>query len=390
MSHAADNSYKAGPDDPAHTQQQYAQIWSEIEKRVTFAKASPKPDFNPLAASDDELESFKLPPRPDARSSPYAFANWRRAMSPPLRFIPNDVFRGLVLDLKNLFTIDVSRRQRPQLASDSAELSNNWSGATIRDDLGETYDLVQGTWMVPRPYPPPPRIPGGLWSHGDFSVSVWIGLDGHDPGSLSLPQIGTTQVVSAATDTDNPSGLTVSVTAWWEWWFKDDPTSHQIDIPAALFPVQIGDVICAQLNVLNPTTVRAFIKNLSSGLVYPGFDLTPPTVTVQNPAGPVKVEGQTAEWIVERQTKPMSTAMLPFCNFGAVVFTGCNAQVVTAGGTSGDRQLQRARTIRMSDWTLPSNVDPYQPGMQNPGIIVSTPMLEGVDSVLLTYTGGSP
>ena len=331
-----------------------------------------------------------MPPRPNEQSSPHAFENWRRALSPPLVFIPNDVLERLVLDLKSLFTISVGRRQRPLLASDSGELSNNWSGAYIRDDLGETYNLVQGTWMVPRPYPPPPRVPGGPWSHGDFTASVWIGLDGHDPGSLAMPQIGTTQKVSVATDTSSLADLKVTVTAWWEWWFKDDPNAHQIDLSGSVFPVQTGEVICAQLNVLNPTTVRAFFKNQSSGLVYPPFDLIQPTVTVQNPAGPVQVEGQTAEWIVERQTKPHSSDLLPFCNFGAVLFSGCNAQVTTSAATTEDRQLQRAQTIRMADWTLPSNVDPYQPGMDNPGIIVSSAVLEGDDAVLVTYTGGTP
>jgi hypothetical protein len=385
MSQAVDDKGK-----PDRDEGPLEEVWAQINSRVSFAKESPDPGFNPLTASDQELEKFKLPPRPNAESSPHAFGNWRRAMSPPLHFIPNAELQTLVKDLKNLFRIAVRRRQRPQQASDSAELSNNWSGAYIRDDLGETYNLIQGTWMVPRPYPPPPHIPGGPWSHGDFTASVWIGLDGHEGGSLSLPQIGTTQKVCVAADTSNLADLKVKVTAWWEWWYKDDPNAHQIDLSTSVFPVQTGEVICAQLDVLNPTKVRAFFKNQSSGLVYPPFDLTEPPVTVQNPAGPVKVEGQTAEWIVERQTKQKSPDLLPFCNFGAVMFTGCNAQVITAGGTTADRQLQRARLIRMSDWTLPSTVDAYQPGMDNLGIIVSSPALVGADTVLVSYTGGSP
>jgi hypothetical protein len=390
MSQTADDKSKPDTNDADHPERLFERVWMEIAKRVTFAKASPAPGFNPLTASDEVLETFKLPPRPNAQSSPRAFENWRRAMSPPLRFIANEELEALVLDPKNLFTINARRRQRQLLASDSAQLSNNWSGAYIRDDLGETYNLIQGTWMVPQPYPPPPRIPGGQWSHGEFTASAWIGLDGTDPGSLSMPQIGTTQRVCVATDTSNPLDLDVTVTAWWEWWFKDDPNAHQIDISATVFTVQPGEVIYAQLNVLNPTTVRAFFKNQSSGQVCPPFDLIQPTVTVQNPAGPVQVEGQTAEWIVERQTKPMSPDLLPFCNFGVVMFSGCNAQVATTAGTTGDRQLQRARSIRLSDWTLPSNVDPYQPGMDNPGIIVSSPLIEGDDAVLVTYTGGTP
>jgi hypothetical protein len=379
-----DGLYKFDHDD---AQQQYGQVWSEIDKRVSFAKASPDPGFNPLTATDQDLESYKLPPRPDARSSPRSYENWRRAMSPPLRFVSTQVLAELSADLKQAFTIAVGRRQSPRMASDSAALSNNWSGAYIRSDLGETYDLIQGTWIVPQPYPPPPRVQGGPWSHGDFTGSVWIGLDGHDGGSLSLPQLGTTQQVSVARDTTDPADLSVTVSAWWQWWFKDDPNAHEVDLPSTLFSVQPGEVVYAQLNVINPTTVRAFFKNLSSGQVYPPFDLIQPTVTVSNPAGPVKVEGKTAAWIVERQTKPMSAELLPFCDYGQLLFSGCNAQLVTKFETTAERQLQRARLIKMSDWTLPNKLASYQPGMVNLGIIVSTPALQGDDGVLVTYTG---
>jgi hypothetical protein len=66
----------------------YEQImFEEIAKRLTFAPSVPGTDFNPLTATAKQLESFKLPSLPNPNTSPHAFANWQRAMSPPLSFI---------------------------------------------------------------------------------------------------------------------------------------------------------------------------------------------------------------------------------------------------------------------------------------------------------------
>ena len=92
-------------------------------------------------------------------------------------------------------------------------------------------------------------------------------------------------------------------------------------------------------------------KNLSLGTVFPPFDLDQPSPSPTNPNFPVTVEGRTAEWIVvKRQTEAHTTNLRPFCDYGAVMFYGCNAQVHTATGASEDRQLDLATTIRLADW----------------------------------------
>jgi hypothetical protein len=101
----------------------------------------------------------------------------------------------------------------------------------------------------------------------------------------------------------------------------------------------------------------------------------------------VRVEGRTAAWIVERPTKLQSQELEAFCDYGSVVFYNCNAEVTSAqGGDLVDRQLQRARLIRLADWT-PQNSPTYQPGKDHPGIIVSSAAREGPDAALLYYIG---
>ncbi len=376
----------AEPNDRDKTRQaRYEEfVWTEIGKRLTFAAASPGPDFDPLLASPAELEQFKLPPRPDANNNPAAFENWRRAMSPPLSFIP-------VADVKTLFTVSALSRQlqlQTTLRATQAT-SNNWSGAFIRNNYGESFTRIQGSWIVPRPYPPPPQANGGNWLPGTSVATVWLGLDGYDPGSLSMPQIGTYQQVVVNAATSNPGDLAPSANAWWQWWQKDD-SGHQVDIPTSVFPLQEGDLVYAELDVINANTVRFFLKNVSLGMVFPPFDLTPPTPPPTNANFPVTVEGQTAEWIVERQTEAGTPDLRPFCDYGTALFFGCNAQVITQSGATEDRDLELANTIRLADWTLPTPEGVDQPGIHYPGAIVSSAALQGNDGVLVTYTGDTP
>ena len=359
-------------------------VWDEIAKRLRFAPSVPGPEFDPLVATPEELESFKLPPRPDPNTNPRAFANWRKAMSPPLVFLAGG-------DATSLFEISVRSRQLQFQTSpdDTKAMSSNWSGACIRDNEGETYTRIQGSWVVPRPYPPPPQTSGGDWLPGTTVATVWLGLDGYDPGSISMPQLGTYQEVVVTTATRNPADLVTSVSAWWQWWQIDD-NGTQVSIPPSKFPLQVGDLVYVELNVINPGKVRFFLKNLSLGTVFPPFELEQPSAPPTNPNFPATVEGRTAEWIVERQAEAFNTDRLrPFCDYGAVLFYGCNAQVTTTTGTE-DRQLDLATTIRMADWTLPTPGGVDQPGIHNPGIIVSSAALQGDDGVLATYTGGTP
>jgi hypothetical protein len=207
-----------------------------------------------------------------------------------------------------------------------------------------------------------------------------------------MPQVGTYQEVDLAAATNDPANLVTSVVAWWQWWQRDDINGHQVNILQSEFPLQIGDVVYAELDVIDPGTVRFFLKNLSTGKVFPPFDLKEPSPLPVNPNFPVTVEGRTAEWIVERQTEAGTTDLRPFCDYGEVLFHGCTAEVMSKKtGTISEQQLELATLLRMTDWTVPSTsggVD--QPGLRNPGIIVSTPALQGDDGVLVTYTGDSP
>lgn len=171
----------------------------------------PPADFDPLRASPDDLIGYFLPQRPDGASTPRALANWTRAMSPPLSFVQRTA-SGLST-LRPWGERAVAAGTLPA----TQEASHNWSGAYIRTHDTSSFALVEAMWLVPRPYPPPGGQPGAAAAPGIYGSSVWIGLDGHDPGSFSLPQIGTAQFVNIP----NP------VYAWYQWWVRETKTSRQ-------------------------------------------------------------------------------------------------------------------------------------------------------------------
>jgi Peptidase A4 family len=225
--------------------------------------------------------------------------------------------------------------------------------------------LVQGAWLVPTP-----SAPTGS-GDGTYASSIWVGLDGNDPASRSLPQMGTGQYVTVTNGTPKPH-----LFAWWQWWDRNFPLAEQIVIKHKKFPVHAGDEIYAQIEALGPTKVSLFIKNLTTGLALPMWYGAPPSVQQNFNTIPVHVEGRTAEWIVERPGIPKThpVRFFPLADYGLTIFTQCNA----ASGTPilyHDEQLQRARLIRMNVWDEAAH----------PGILVSSPARISVTSFGVSY-----
>jgi len=327
---------------------------------------APPVDYDPLRASAEELDRYHLPRPPDGAVAPHALANWKRAMSPPLFFLQGD--ESNVTKLRAWGQQAAVKNASPP----AQESSQNWSGAYVRSRDAGRFVLVEGTWIVPKPSPPLAGGPGAGLPPGIFGSSAWIGLDGHDPTSLSLPQIGTAQFVWV-----DIGGPVVSTYAWWQWWVRhrDDDAPLQIDP----FPVTPGDLVYCRLEVLGLQQVNLFIKNQSSGAAV-SFVADAPAP--QNPPAntrDVVVEARTAEWILERPTVPASTQYFTLPNYGATVFYACNT-VLATGAAAEERQLQQARFIRMTDWDDPNHR----------GQTVSTAVRQTDTSMLLYYRGNLP
>ena len=320
-------------------------IYADLRSRVRFSELDPN-GFDPRGASDRELRARALPPRPGP-NLPRALADWTRLMSPGLRIIaPRPV--------EEFFTVSMlTTRSFLQKAASPfiAEDSGNWSGAVVGADVDGLCSSVQGSWIVPHPEPPPEMRQNGIWQDGEWFSSTWVGLDGHNPASLAMPQVGTQQIVRA-----DASKLTVTVQAWWQWWLRDFPLNRQIDLP---LPVQSGQRVRAMVTALDRLTVNLFLKNVDTGEAV-AFDVSAPSL----PGGrPEPLEQQTAEWVMECQTEADGTDLLPFNNYKLCRFSRCGAVVSDGAGVLSDVDLTDAVLTEMTDWVT----------TRDPGRVVSTP-----------------
>jgi hypothetical protein len=295
----------------------------------------PPPGFDPRAATDDELARFFLPPRPDRRTAPAAFRYWTWVMSPPLTFPPTPD------NAEELFLTATARSRHRLINSPglTEETSNNWSGGCVRPGDFNRMTEVHGTWTVPEP-----AVPANAPVQR-YESCAWIGIDGHEPASRAMPQLGTHHDIAIDSGAPKPD-----LFAWWQWWRRDQP-----HLPHLIFndiDIARDDVLAAILTVLADGVVSFVIKRTRSGLAVP-FHCDPPTVT-DDDARPLHLEGRTAEWIVERSSN-VNEPHLPFqlADYGEVGFTECNA-VSGRGASANEQQLQRARLIRMNVWDDPT------------------------------------
>ncbi|WP_119422762.1 G1 family glutamic endopeptidase [Desertibaculum subflavum] len=325
----------------------------------------PKNPFDAIAASEEQLKAHFLPPRPDRTATPVAYANWIRAMaSTPL--YPDGIGHRIV-PLSEIAFLQRANRDTTQSSS------RNWSGGMVRPHTFDGIALVQGSWTVPDTRAPAPGV--------RHASSYWVGLDGFEPASRVMPQIGAGQRIYAQSDRGLPGAIDKQ-TAWWQFWMPDHPKAiWQVDIPASSIRAQSGDRLYGQVQVIDRYTVSYFLKNETTNQAYAVYydaavDYSPPHLR--------PIERQTAEWIVERPGipdphQPNLPIEVALADYGETPFANCNAATYALDGTWREFQLQRAHLIRMNAW--------YD--TDSPGRLVSQPKRIGHDGLLLTYVGPS-
>ena len=192
--------------------------------------------------------------------------------------------------------------------------SRNWSGAVIENQVDPPFTWITATWTVPTL-----TTEGCLPDHTplNWQCSAWIGLDGYDEWSASMPQIGTVHRLPKT-----PGGTQTNA-FWYQWWVRNsDPPSAPFELKVP--EVSQGDRVTCALRMLSPTKARAYFWNLTTGQKAS-------LCFCRGPAGPLFTtlpRGSTADWIVERPTVPIGKLgdpayLYPLPNFGKVEFTQC-------------------------------------------------------------------
>lgn len=298
---------------------------------VNLGYTLPPPPEALETASPDLLAAWELPPRPPAGTA--AHRAWLAALR-PLRFARLPVLPPVGAGVPGAGPVSLA--------------SWNWSGATLRAPAGERFAAVEGSWTLPAARPPRGEHPRGAQAR----CSQWIGLDGLDPGSWSLPQIGSLQRFG-----EFPDGQSL----WWQWWIRRG--TLQRGFPIDGIEVAPGDRIAARITVLGPRQVRFRlrvdpVRGAPTLLVFTVtltiYDVAPGRTELPKTFG---VEGRTAAWVVERPRASAPTPHAPSLyrlpHLDTVHFTDCAAVL-----ESGERMdLRRAGALHIVDWD-----DPARPG----------------------------
>jgi hypothetical protein len=284
-------------------------------------------DFNPITASDEALELYGFPPRPDADASPELHAFWVAMFSPPLEYVDIEIRLALPRELMEPGSGAIGTRTHH-------EGSLNWSGAYVTPRDGQMFNDVTGAWYVPAVFPPPGGSPTAM-----YGSSTWVGLDGQRSYFHStLPQVGTGQFLNLPTF---PPGSTTM--SWFQWW-----PELPITIPARVVP---GDFMMAWAHVLDPIRVLMVLVNASrrwlAALVWraPRY-ARPPLVPGFIRAN---VSGATAEWVMERPAVVPFSVLFDLPDYSPVTFRRCYAArtLVPGGPWLAVQTVENPRLIRM-------------------------------------------
>jgi hypothetical protein len=246
-------------------QQSSASIDTPIAGVSAFV--GPPASFNPLTASDADLDRFGFLPRPSAEEGADMMAHWERRAKTQTRIVPQLVqtgkFHGPVRTIKQIGT-----------ASGAIEANNeNWSGYTIIDrgnPFAKPGSRVEARYVVPTPA-------SGCESKSDtYSSANWVGIDG--AFSNDVFQTGT------ESDLDCTSGP--AYYAWIEWF----PNS---EIRVSNLAVSPGDLMSVAAFIGLGGRKHLTIDNLTTRKSV-ALAMTPPPGT--------SLVGNSIEWIVERPT----------------------------------------------------------------------------------------
>lgn len=236
----------------------------------------PPANFDPVAASDDQLTFFGFPPRPDASKNPQEYAFWKMVVTLPVKRVQVQL---RLTKIKHGPARDFFISEQRATPGTQGQTSTNWSGYAINDSnnpFKEAKTYIYGAWVVPFPTQAVGTC-NGTW---DYS-SPWVGFDGND-------------VLQAGMDIDaycsnGSTGQTYA--AWYEWY----PAGS---VYLSNFPITAGDVVYVYVWPTSTTVGNYYIVNLTGQIASGGsFDAPNGTTLI----------GNVAEWITEWFAGPMIT-----------------------------------------------------------------------------------
>jgi hypothetical protein len=242
-----------------------AALETQVPGVAAFAR--PPASFNPLTASDAELDRYGFPPRPSRKLGTSLLARWERRVMSQTRIVPllqqTNTFHAPVRGIKQIKTTDGTGEAN----------SENWSGYAIVDSsnpFAKPGAQVEAQYVVPKP------VSGCESGSETYSSANWVGID----GAFS------NDVLQAGTETDLDCAAGASYYAWIEWF----PNS---EIRVTNLVISPGDLMSVSVFVAADASKHLSIENLTTRKSV-SLAMTPPSGT--------ELVGNSIEWILERPT----------------------------------------------------------------------------------------
>jgi hypothetical protein len=265
--------------------------WFTDPKNVAtpgFVYDVPPSDFNPLTASDLELQDWGFPPRPDV-SKTADYDRWTRMVTAK-RAVPQLIFTNIYHGPAR------NARIGGAIENAIASTSENWSGYAITQKPGTFYSkndtYVEADWTVPSVSPPP----GFSCSSATYTSAQWVGFDGWD----------SSDVLQAGTEANCGNSDYV----WYEWY---PYAQTKVSSPTA------GSGNSMFIQVWYTTTGapgNAYFWNKTTNVVSAVAFYPKPGTTLS---------GNSIEWVVERIT--VNNVLSELVNYGSTALDSCQGDV---------------------------------------------------------------
>jgi hypothetical protein len=279
---------------------------------------APPAGFDPVTASDAQLDAYGFPPRPDAKKNPGPYALWKTVVTRPVtRIVPE------LQATKAVNGPEKMAAEGPRAANAVGGTSGNWSGYVVTaasDPFKADKTYIFATFTVPVA-----QQAFGKCSSSAVHASEWIGIDGS--GSSDVLQAG---IKTSATC---KSGKTTgSYVAWYEWF-----PEFEIDIKN--FHIYPGDLIYVYVWNTSATVGHYFLEDVTTNKTS--------SLSFKAPKN-TRLKGNSAEWIVERPSINGKDATL--ANYIAQAWLAChvllhNGTIYSPANVNGGQ----SESLTMSD-----------------------------------------
>jgi len=250
----------------------------------------PPEGFNPIEASDEILERYGFPERPeDVESEDYAewvalMESYTGTPEPEIYVVEKESDNVTALNTDDTYAA-------------TSESSLNWSG--YMSNLGSSSSTYYTQVQMDYTQPTVSAIKSGITNLNSY----WVGLGGYNTGRL----------VQAGTSTQ---GLSTHK-AWYEYL---SPTGKTVSMQFLSLSVSAGDNMHVYISFQKSNNLfNYYIANNTTGKSVSG------TITL---SASTQFDGTTAEWIVERCTINNSYAGLG--KYGTATLKNCKATLNTS------------------------------------------------------------